>query len=113
MIVVDNLANHPGLGVSAVDIAWSEWGDGLADEEYQRWLRLAAEDAASNSKFSACFVALDGEMPEGVVQLHQFDIEEMADRSPWVCGMIVKSGYRGRADPHNETGDAGCPRGWV
>jgi len=96
MIVVDSLATHLDVTSQVVDLAWSEWGIGLPDEEYQRWLRLAAEDARLNSTFSAAFVALDGNVPIGVVQLHESDIKEMNDRSPWVCGMIVKPDYRSR-----------------
>jgi len=95
-IVVDSLANHPHLVSQVVEIAWSEWGAGLPDEEHRRWLREAEDDRRSNTKFSAGFVALDGEAPVGTVQLHEFDLEEMRDRSPWVCGMVVKPGYRGR-----------------
>ncbi len=66
MIVVDSLAAHPDVTSQVVDLAWSEWGIGLSDEENQRWLWLAAEDARLNSTFSAGFVALDGNVPVGV-----------------------------------------------
>lgn len=96
MIVMDSLATHPDVTSQVVDLAWSERAIGLPDEEYHRWLGLAAEDARLNSTFSAGFVALDGNVPVGVVQLHESDIKEMNDRSPWVCGMIVKPDYRSR-----------------
>lgn len=95
-ILVGSLAAHPHLAPAVVDIAWASWGDGLPQEEYERWLRLAQEDARRNSRFSAGFVALHEGQAVGTVQLHEFDIEAMADRSPWVCGMIVKPEYRGK-----------------
>jgi GNAT superfamily N-acetyltransferase len=95
MIVVDSLADHPNLVPQAVEIAWSEWGSSLTEEDRRRWLREAEDDCRVNSKFSAGFVALDGGRPVGTVQLHEFDIEAMRDRSPWVCGMVVAPAYRG------------------
>ena len=95
MIVVDSLADHPDLVSQVVDIAWAEWGSALTEEDHRRWLREAEKDCRSNSAFSAGFVALSGDVPVGTVQLHEFDLEEMRDRSPWVCGMVVKPGYRG------------------
>lgn len=96
MIVVDTFADHPDLVSQAVEIAWSEWGAGLTEDDHRRWLREAQEDCRSSSRFSAGWVALDGDVPVGVVQLHEFDLEEMRDRSPWVCGMVVRPDYRGR-----------------
>jgi len=94
-IVVDSLANHPDLVSQVVDIAWSEWGGGLTQEDYRRWLREADDDCRSNSKFSAGFIAISANLPVGTVQLHEFDLDEAQDRSPWVCGMVVTLEYRG------------------
>jgi len=44
---------------------------------------------------SAAFAAVADDVPVGVVQLHEFDIDAMRDRSPWVCGMVVLPKYRG------------------
>ena len=44
---------------------------------------------------SAAFVALDRDRAVGVVQLHEFEIDALRDRSPWVCGMVVRPNYRG------------------
>jgi GNAT superfamily N-acetyltransferase len=96
MIVVDSLAHYPELVREVVEIAWSEWGDGLTEEEHECWLREAERDCRLNSVFSAGFVALSDGEPVGTVQLHEFDLEHMRDRSPWVCGMVVKPAYRGQ-----------------
>jgi GNAT superfamily N-acetyltransferase len=95
MIVVESLANHPDLISEMVDIAWTEWGDALTEEDRQRWLREAERDCRQNSIYSAGFVALSGDELVGAVQLHEFDLDHMRDRSPWVCGMVVKPEYRG------------------
>jgi GNAT superfamily N-acetyltransferase len=95
MIVVDSFANHLDLVPMMVSIAWSEWGDDLTDDEHERWLREATEDARLHSAFASGFVALADGVPVGVVQLHEYDIEEMRDRSPWVCGMVVTPDHRG------------------
>lgn len=93
-IVVDSLANHPDMISQVTDMVWAEWGEWQRPGERERWLRLYEEDARLHSQFSAAFVALDQEVPVGVVQLHEFDIEEMEDRSPWICGMLVHLDYR-------------------
>jgi GNAT superfamily N-acetyltransferase len=95
MLQVDSFSRFPDMVPAFVEIAWSEWGNTLTEEEHERWLRLAADDARLHSWCSAGFVAFEGGTPIGVVQLHEFDIEEMHDRSPWVCGMVVKPEYRG------------------
>lgn len=94
MIVVESLSDHPELVKGMVSIAWAEWGAALSEEDYARWLRLAERDCRLNTKFSAGFVALDGDAAVGTVQLHEFDIDAMRDRSPWVCGMVVRPEYR-------------------
>jgi GNAT superfamily N-acetyltransferase len=95
MILVDSFSRHPDIVPALVQIAWSEWGSTLSDDEYERWLRDAADDARLHTWCSAGFVAFDGDTPVGVVQLHEFDIHEMRNRSPWVCGMVVETSYRG------------------
>jgi len=60
-----------------------------------RWLREAERDCQLNTAFSAGFVAMDRHEAVGTVQLHEFDIDVMRDRSPWVCGMVVRPEFRG------------------
>lgn len=95
MIVVESLSAHPELVADIVEIAWEEWGAALPNEEHTRWLREAERDCRLNTVSSAGFVALDGETAIGTVQLHEFDIDAMRDRSPWVCGMVVRAEFRG------------------
>jgi GNAT superfamily N-acetyltransferase len=67
----------------------------MPDSERDRWLREAELDSRLHLATSAGFVALDGERAIGVVQLHEFEIDAIRDRSPWVCGLVVKTEYRG------------------
>ena len=78
-----------------VEIAWREWGGLQPEHEHARWLREAQRDSRLHSPMSAAFVALDGDRAVGVVQLHEFELDDMRDRSPWVCGMVVLVEYRG------------------
>lgn len=96
MIRVESLSEHPELVDDVVEIAWDEWGAGLSEEDRARWRREAERDCRSHTAFSAGFVALDGDAAVGTVQLHEFDIDAMRDRSPWICGMVVRPEYRGK-----------------
>jgi GNAT superfamily N-acetyltransferase len=95
MITIATLAEHPRLVPEVVEIAWREWGRSLPEHEHARWLREAERDSRLHLPTSAAFVALDGDRAVGVVQLHEFEIDAMRDRSSWVCGMVVRPDYRG------------------
>jgi GNAT superfamily N-acetyltransferase len=95
MVTIATLAEHPQLVPAVVEIAWQEWGASLPEQERARWLREAELDSSLHAPTSAGFVALDGDRAVGVVQLHEFEIDAMRDRSPWVCGMVVRPEYRG------------------
>jgi GNAT superfamily N-acetyltransferase len=95
MVVAESLSAHPELVADVVEIAWAEWGATLSDEEHARWLREAERDCRLDNVFSAGFVAIDHGRAVGTVQLHEFDIDTMRDRSPWACGMVVRPEYRG------------------
>jgi GNAT superfamily N-acetyltransferase len=78
-----------------VGIAWEEWGESLADDPRERWLREAELDSRLHLPTSAGFVAVDGDHAVGTVQLHEFEIDAIRNRSPWVCDMVVRPEYRG------------------
>jgi GNAT superfamily N-acetyltransferase len=40
-------------------------------------------------------VAVEVHRVVGAAQLHEFDIDAMRERSPWICGMVVRPAYRG------------------
>lgn len=95
VMTIVSLAERPELAAAAVDLAWADWGEGLPDDEYRRWLALAEHDARTHSACAAGFVALHDGRVIGSVSVHEFDMEELRDRSPWVCGMIVAPDARG------------------
>jgi len=94
-IAIATLAERPELVSEAVDIAWREWGHSMPESERERWLREAERDSRLHAPMSAAFVAVDAGRAVGVVQLHEFEIDAIRDRSPWVCGMVVRPEYRG------------------
>ncbi len=93
---VDFMADHPDLIESVIDMQWAEWGQGQPAVEHDRWVRLMRTDT-NRDRVPTAFVAVthDGKAA-GIVQLHEFDIESRRDRSPWICGMFVRSDLRGR-----------------
>jgi GNAT superfamily N-acetyltransferase len=95
MTTIASLAEHPHLVPDVVDLAWQEWGGSVDEATRARWLREAAEDCRLHVPTAAAFVALDGRRAVGVVQLHEYEIDAMRDRSPWVCGMVVHPAFRG------------------
>lgn len=93
-IRVESFSAHPDLIEDVVGMAWAEWGGTLSAGEHARWLREAERDCRLNTVFSAGLVALNEHEAVGTVQLHEFDIDAMRDRSPWICGMVVRPEYR-------------------
>ncbi|HYW28912.1 MAG TPA: GNAT family N-acetyltransferase [Gaiellales bacterium] len=94
-IAIATLAERPELVAEAVDIAWREWGHSMLESDHERMLREAEEDSRLHAPMSAGFVAVEAGRAVGVVQLHEFEIDAIRDRSPWVCGMVVRPEYRG------------------
>ena len=90
LIKIAALADYPQLVPEVVAIAWEEWGEALADDPRERWLREAELDSRLHVPTSAAFVAVAGDRAVGTVQLHEFEIDAIRDRSPWVCGMVVR-----------------------
>jgi GNAT superfamily N-acetyltransferase len=120
MITIAALAEYPQLVPEIVEIAWQEWGGSMPEHERARWLREADQDSRLHQPTSAAFVAVDGDRAIGTVQLHEFEIDAMRDRSPWVCGMVVLPEYRGAgvgrrllAALEQFAAGHGVPRLWV
>ncbi|HET6848305.1 MAG TPA: GNAT family N-acetyltransferase [Gaiellales bacterium] len=93
-IEIGTFADHPELVPEVVAIAWDEWGAEHAEDPRDRWLREAELDSRLHSPMSAGFLAVAGGHAVGTVQLHEFEIDAIRDRSPWVCGMVVRPEYR-------------------
>ncbi len=45
---------------------------------------------------TACFVAFEGGEPAGTASLVRQDLESRPDLSPWLAGVFVAPGFRGR-----------------
>jgi GNAT superfamily N-acetyltransferase len=119
-IKIATLADAPQMVPQVVEIAWEEWGAEHADDPRERWLREAERDCRLHLPTSAGFVAMDDERAVGTVQLHEFEIDAIRDRSPWVCGMVVPPQYRGAgvgrrllAALEQFAAGHGVPRLWV
>jgi GNAT superfamily N-acetyltransferase len=93
-IEITTPADAPQLVPEVVEMAWEQWGAEHADDPRERWLREAERDSRNHLPTSAGFVAVDGDRAVGTVQLHEFEIDAIRDRSPWVCGMVVRPQYR-------------------
>jgi GNAT superfamily N-acetyltransferase len=91
------LAERPELAERWAELHWREWGQGSEPgREELAWWVADAEQAVQRARVPVAFVALsgDGEVLGGV-GLHEFDLEERRDRSPWVVGTIVQAARRG------------------
>jgi GNAT superfamily N-acetyltransferase len=89
------LADRPDLAAKWAELHWREWGNEPGREELSWWVDDASK-AVQRTHVPVAFVAL-GRHDEvlGGVGLHQFDLDELRDRSPWVVGTIVRADRRG------------------
>lgn len=89
------LADRPDLAAKWAELHWREWGNEAGREELSWWVDDASQ-AVRRTNVPVALIALghDDEVLGGV-GLHQFDLEERRDRSPWVVGMIVRADRRG------------------
>lgn len=92
------LADRPDLAAGWAELHWREWGIGGNEpgrEELSWWVNDAMQ-AINRTNVPVAFLAL-GPNDEvlGGLGLHQFDLEERRDRSPWIVGMIVLPDRRG------------------
>jgi len=90
------LADRPELAAGWAELHWREWGKASGREALSWWVDDAAQ-AIQRTDVPVAFIAL-GPHDEvlGGVGVHQFDLEERRDRSPWVVGMIVRPELRGQ-----------------
>lgn len=89
------LADRPELAAAWAELHWRAWGDEPGREDLSWWVDDAAQ-AAQRTRVPVAFLALgDRDEVLGGVGLHQFDIEERRDRSPWIVGTIVRADQRG------------------
>jgi GNAT superfamily N-acetyltransferase len=93
-IAITMLADRPELAVGWAELHWREWGGEPGREELSWWIEDASR-AVERTSVPVAFIATgDGDEVLGGVGLHQFDLEERRDRSPWIVGMIVRADLR-------------------
>ncbi|MEU4426194.1 GNAT family N-acetyltransferase [Actinoplanes sp. NPDC024001] len=114
-VTVALLADRPDLLVPLARIRWQEWSGHAGREDPQWWVEATRREAPLT------VVATDdaGEVVGGV-GLVPVEHPELADRGPWVVGMIVRPDRRDRAVGANlithlrrHAADAGIDRFWV
>jgi GNAT superfamily N-acetyltransferase len=95
-VVIVHKADRPDLIEAGVDMAWAEWGSGSFPEGRDEWVETSRGDR-HRDRVPAGFYAIgdDGSLL-GSVSLHEFDIGSRRDRTPWLCGLIVRPHLRGR-----------------
>src|SRR5579884_1860803 len=84
------LADRPELAVGWAGLHLREWGGERGREALAWWVADAERATVERARSPVAFVAVGrgGEVLGGV-GLHEFDLEERRDRSPWVVGTIV------------------------
>jgi GNAT superfamily N-acetyltransferase len=91
---IELLADHPELTDVLATLQWEEWGRD-ADEPLEEWIAITRQDVG-RAALPFGFVALEDGAVVGGVSLRDHDIPQMRDRSPWVCGMLVRADRRGQ-----------------
>lgn len=98
IVTITLLADRPDLAAPWAELHWREWGIGGTKPEREQlsWWVADAAQAVQRTQVPVAFVALgpDDEVLGGV-GVHQFDLDERRDRSPWIVGMIVHPHRRG------------------
>lgn len=89
------LTDRPDLAARWAELHWREWGDEPGREELSWWVEDATR-ATGRTTVPVAFLALGAHNEVlGGVGIHEFDLEERRDRSPWIVGTIVRADRRG------------------
>ena len=89
------LADRPELAAGWAKLHWREWGAEPGQETLAWWV-TDAERVLERERVPVAFVAVDeAGAVLGGVGMHEFDLVERRDRSPWVVGTIVRADRRG------------------
>jgi GNAT superfamily N-acetyltransferase len=117
------LADRPDLAAAWAELHWREWGIGGTNPERKllAWWVADATQAVHRTHVPIAVLALGpGGVVLGGVGMHEFDLEERRDRSPWIVGMIVRPERRGEgigqaliASLETWAAAMGTPQVWV
>ena len=90
------LADRPELIEAVGRIRWREWGHPPEPEDPAFWVEVTRQEAGRNG-LPFTLVAVDAAgAAVGVVGLGEFDQRDLREHSPWLLGMVVDPGWRGR-----------------
>jgi GNAT superfamily N-acetyltransferase len=89
-VTVARLADREDLLVPLARLRWSEWGGHPGREDVAWWIDT------TRAELPVTFAAVLGGDVVGGVGLVPREHAELADRGPWVVGMIVRADLRGR-----------------
>ncbi|HEX3589652.1 MAG TPA: GNAT family N-acetyltransferase [Pseudonocardiaceae bacterium] len=95
-VTVEPLANRQDLVVPLARLRWHEWGGHPGREALEWWIGTTARESGQ-AGLPATFAAVDtdGDVVGGV-GLVPSEHRELADRGPWVVGVIVRDDRRGQ-----------------
>ncbi|HEY1572958.1 MAG TPA: GNAT family N-acetyltransferase [Pseudonocardiaceae bacterium] len=118
-VTVERLADREDLLVPLARLRWSEWGGHPGREGVAWWIDTTRAESGG-SGLPVTFAAILGGDVVGGVGLVPREHAELADRGPWVVGMIVRTDLRGRgvgtalmARLAEWAAEAGIARLWV
>ena len=94
MLTVELFADRPDLVARVAELRFAEWGDEPGRTELSWWVETTTAEAGRES-LPVGFVAVDDGEVLGGVALDVTDPPELADRTPWVVGTIVRRDRRG------------------
>ncbi|SHN75671.1 GNAT family N-acetyltransferase [Cryptosporangium aurantiacum] len=119
-LTIESLADRPDLVDPLARLRWQEWADHSGRESLLWWIRTTQGEAGADG-VPVTLVAVDaaGDVLGGM-GLITVEHDELADRGPWVVGVIVRSDQRGRGiggalmtSLTTWAADAGYARLWV
>jgi GNAT superfamily N-acetyltransferase len=92
---VELLADHADLIPAVGELRYREWGH-WGPEDLSWWVDISRQESG-HTELPVTFVGLgsDGALA-GAVGIDTLDPPKFADRGPWVVGVIVDPGLRGR-----------------
>ena len=88
-------ADRDDVLVSLARLRWSEWHEHSGREDLRWWIDVTRREAG-RAELPVTFVAVDAGEVVGGAGLVATEHQELADRGPWVVGMIVRDDVRGQ-----------------
>lgn len=90
------LADVPDLIGPVGLMRWKEWAQPPGPTDPEWWIDATRREAGREGMPITLVTQDDEGRATGAVGLSEFDLPELHDRSPWIIGMIITPGHRGR-----------------